>query len=105
MFRGDSPRNGGTSSQVGYSSKVINREGRRGTSFSARDAVRASLRLLLPRDRRRLVIAACLQAATGVLDVIGVLLLGLVATLGTTTISKSSTPAPIQSTIDALGLT
>jgi ABC-type multidrug transport system fused ATPase/permease subunit len=39
-----------------------------------------------------------------VLDVIGVLLLGLVATLGTATISKNSTPAPIQSTIDALGL-
>ena len=74
------------------------------TSLSAREAIRASLGLLLARDRRRLVIAACLQASTGVLDVIGVLLLGLVATLGTATISGGSTPAAIQSVIDALGL-
>jgi ABC-type multidrug transport system fused ATPase/permease subunit len=74
------------------------------TSLSAADAVRASLALLRPPDRRKLVIAACLQAATGVLDVIGVLLLGLVATLGTTTISGAATPAAIQSVIDALGL-
>src|SRR5665647_2354057 len=79
--------------------------------LTALDAIRASLRLLLPRDRRKLVIATCLQAATGVLDVIGVLLLGLVATLGATTISGTSTPASIQSTpasiqrvFDELGL-
>jgi ATP-binding cassette, subfamily B, bacterial PglK len=71
---------------------------------SALSAIRASLALLRPRDRRRLVTAACLQAATGLLDVIGVLLLGLVATLGTTTISGVATPAAIQSVIDALGL-
>jgi len=50
------------------------------------------------------VIAACLQSATGVLDVIGVLLLGLVATLGTTTISGAPTPAAIEGLIDAGGL-
>jgi len=72
--------------------------------LTALDAIRASLRLLLPRDRRKLVIATCLQAATGVLDVIGVLLLGLVATLGATTISGTSTPASIQRVIDELGL-
>jgi len=66
------------------------------TTLSARGAIRASLGLLLPRDRRKLVIAACLQSATGVLDVIGVLLLGLVATLGTTTISGAPTPAAIE---------
>jgi ABC-type multidrug transport system fused ATPase/permease subunit len=74
------------------------------TSLSAQDAIRSSLGLLPPRDRRRLVIAACIQASTGVLDVIGVLLLGLVAALGTATISGGSTPAAIQSLIDALGL-
>jgi ABC-type multidrug transport system fused ATPase/permease subunit len=72
--------------------------------LTAPDAIRASLELLLPRDRRRLVIAACLQAATGLLDVVGVLLLGLVATLGTTTISGVPTPASVQRVIDALGL-
>ena len=74
------------------------------TLLSARGAVRASLGLLLPRDRRRLVLTVCLQAATGVLDVIGVLLLGLVATLGASTISKGPTPAAIQSVMDAFGL-
>jgi len=74
------------------------------TLLSARGAIRASLGLLLPRDRRRLVIAVCLQAATGVLDVIGVLLLGVVATLGASTIAKDPTPAAIQSVIGTLGL-
>ncbi len=74
------------------------------TLHSARGAIRASLGLLLPHDRRKLVIAVCLQAATGVLDVIGVLLLGLVATLGASTIAKSPTPGAIQSVIGALGL-
>ena len=75
------------------------------TLLSARGAVRASLGLLLPRDRRRLVIAVCLQATTGLLDVIGVLLLGLVATLGASTIAKAPTPASIQSVIGSIGLT
>jgi ABC-type multidrug transport system fused ATPase/permease subunit len=70
-----------------------------------RDAVRASLALLLPRDRRKLFLAACLQATTGVLDVIGVLLLGFVATLGTSTIARAPIPAAIQRVIDVLGLT
>jgi len=74
------------------------------TPLSARTAIRASLALLLPPDRRKLVVAACLQAATGVLDVVGVLLLGLVATLGTTTISGDPAPAAIQSLLDAFGL-
>jgi ABC-type multidrug transport system fused ATPase/permease subunit len=74
------------------------------TTTSTKGAIQASLALLLPRDRRKLVIAACLQAATGVLDVIGVLLLGLVATLGTTTISGTATPASVQRVIDVLGL-
>jgi len=73
-------------------------------ALGARGAIRASLALLLPRDRRKLVAAACLQAATGVLDVIGVLLLGLVATLGTTTISGDLVPTSIQNAIGVLGL-
>jgi ABC-type multidrug transport system fused ATPase/permease subunit len=74
------------------------------TLLSARGAIRASLGLLLPRDRRKLVIAVCLQAATGLLDVIGVLLLGLVATLGASAIAKSPTPSAIQNVIGALGM-
>jgi ABC-type multidrug transport system fused ATPase/permease subunit len=73
-------------------------------SLSAWGAIQASLALLLPRDRRKLVLAACLQAATGVLDVIGVLLLGLVASLGAATFSKGAIPSGVDSALVALGL-
>jgi ABC-type multidrug transport system fused ATPase/permease subunit len=73
-------------------------------SLGAWGAIQASLALLLPRDRRKLVLAACLQAATGVLDVIGVLLLGLVATLGAASFSKGATPSGVEHALEALGL-
>ncbi len=74
------------------------------TSLSAQRAIRSSLALLLPRDRRKLVMVACVQAATGVLDVFGVLLLGLVATIGTAAVSGGSTPPLIQRAVEAFAL-
>ena len=74
------------------------------TSLSAQSAVRSSLALLLPRDRRKLVIAACVQAVTGALDVIGVLLLGLVATVGTSAIAGGHAPATITGVVAFFGL-
>jgi ATP-binding cassette, subfamily B, bacterial PglK len=74
------------------------------TSLSARSAIRSSLSLLLPRDRRKLLMAAFLQAFTGVLDVLGVLLLGLVATIGTSMISGSPMPAVVRDVVAGSGL-
>lgn len=74
------------------------------TSLSAQSAIRSSLALLLPRDRRKLVMAALLQAATGALDIIGVLLLGLVAAIGTSMISGGSMPSAIQDVVRIFGL-
>jgi len=83
---------------------VLNLDNSPESPINARGAVRASLALLLPRDRRKLLVAASFQAATGLLDVAGVLLLGLVATLGTTSISGAPTPDVIQRIINFFGL-
>jgi ABC-type multidrug transport system fused ATPase/permease subunit len=74
------------------------------SELTARDAVRKSLALFLPRDRRRLLLAAVLGMATSVLDVLGVVLLGLVATLGTALIGKTAAPGFIDSALDLFGL-
>lgn len=72
--------------------------------LTAHESVRASLRLLAGRDRRRLLLAALLGMTASLLDVVGVLLLGLVATLGTAMIAKNSPPQVIEDVISALGL-
>jgi ABC-type multidrug transport system fused ATPase/permease subunit len=71
---------------------------------SSREAVRASLRLLLRKDRRRLVSAVLLQMATSLLDVVGVMLLGLVAALGAANIGGSPYPPALEAALEALGL-
>jgi len=72
--------------------------------LTARAAVRASLHLFLPQQRRRLALAVALGMATSILDVVGVLLLGLVATLGAASLGETAPPRVITTTLDALGL-
>jgi ABC-type multidrug transport system fused ATPase/permease subunit len=72
--------------------------------LTAHDAVRASLRLLAARDRKRLLVAAFFGMAASLLDVAGVLLLGLVATLGTAMIAKSAPPRFVDDVVTSLGL-
>jgi hypothetical protein len=47
-------------------------------SMTVTAVVRASLRLLGRRDRRLLALAAAIQMATSLLDIVGVVLLGMV---------------------------
>lgn len=72
--------------------------------MGVRGAVRESLQLLRPSDRRRLLVATGAQVAISALDLIGVLLLGLVGALAVTTVQSQPPPGAVQSVIDSLGL-
>ena len=72
--------------------------------LTASGAVRESLRLFLPHQRRRLGLAVLLAMTTSILDVVGVLLLGLVATLGAATLGGTAPPSLIANVLDVLGL-
>lgn len=67
-------------------------------------AVQSSLRLLSPSNRRRLTFAALLQMSTTVLDIIGVLLLGLVGVLAASAVEGNGIPAPVDDIINATAL-
>lgn len=67
-------------------------------------AIRDSLSLLSERDRRKLYLATVVQVATAILDLIGVLLLGLVGALAVTDSNTQDLPPQFQSILDSLGL-
>lgn len=60
--------------------------------------------LLSPRDRTKLLLAATAQMATSLLDLVGVLLLGLVGTLAVAIVQGQSPPPIAQNATQALGL-
>jgi len=69
-----------------------------------REAVRESLALLTQRDRRLLVVAIVIQMLTSLLDLLGVLLLGLVGALAVTTVQSQPAPALVSNLADFFGL-
>lgn len=70
----------------------------------AREVVRDSLRLLNRRDRRLLGAAIGVQILTSVLDMVGVLLLGVVGVLSVSAVEGQRPPQRIQDVIAALDL-
>ena len=72
--------------------------------MTVRQSIKASLGLLNRRDRRLLGVSVIIQMATSLLDLIGVLLLGLVAALAVTTVQSQPAPATVASLADFLGL-
>ena len=72
--------------------------------MGVRAAVKQSLQLLSPRDRRLLGIATLIQIATSALDLIGVLLIGIVGALAVTTIQSQPPPSTVEAVATALGL-
>lgn len=72
--------------------------------MSVRVAVREALQLLTMRDRRLLLVAIVIQMATSLLDLVGVLLLGLVGALAVTTVQSQPAPTIVTSVADAVGL-
>ncbi|MBI1351791.1 MAG: ATP-binding cassette domain-containing protein [Actinomycetales bacterium] len=67
-------------------------------------AVRRSLALLLPRRRRLFVLAAVVQVSLGLLDLLGIVLVGVLATVAVSGTGLASIPVPVQSILDLLGL-
>ncbi len=71
---------------------------------SVKEAIRSALALLDRRDRRLLTLAIAIQMATSLLDLVGVLLIGLVGALAVTTVQSEPPPATVQEVADTLGL-
>jgi ABC-type multidrug transport system fused ATPase/permease subunit len=66
--------------------------------------ITASLRLLTRRDRRLLGLATAIQMSMSLLDLLGVLLLGIVTALAVSSVSDVPPPTLITSTLDRFGL-
>src|SRR5262245_60812209 len=60
--------------------------------------------LLSPGDRVKYRVVVAAQMATSVLDIVGVVLLGLVGVLATAAIDGSAMPSSITGVVDRLGL-
>lgn len=74
-------------------------------SEGVRTAVRRSVALLAPRQRRRLVLAASVQVSLNLLDLVGIALIGLVAAVAASGVgAKSPLPGWASSVLDWLGL-
>ncbi len=72
--------------------------------MNVRQAIRASLKLLTSRDRRRLALITVAQMLTSILDLVGILLLGLVTALSLSVMSSAPRPVIVDSTLEFLGL-
>ncbi len=71
---------------------------------SLRSSIRKSIGLLSPAKRKWLYLGAVVQLSLSVLDLIGIALIGLVASIAVSGIGVTSIPKPAQELIDALGL-
>lgn len=67
-------------------------------------ALRRSLGLLSKKQRTRLVVIAGIQISLGLLDLIGITLLGMLAAVAVSGVGATGIPPIVQSTIDFLGL-
>lgn len=72
--------------------------------MKVREAIRASLSLLSKRDRRLLAMSTGLQMSTAFLDLAGVLLLGLVASVAVTVVQSQPPPTVVENLFDQVGL-
>lgn len=72
--------------------------------MKALQVVRESFALLSRRDRWLLVLVTLAQMATGLLDLAGVLLIGLVSVVSVAALTETVLPSQVQSIIDRFGL-
>lgn len=87
--------------------ELLSREGKSTADFTSQGtfkAVKRSLELL-PRSRRKLfVLASAIQVSLGLMDLVGIVLIGLLAAVAVSSTGLSSIPAPVVSTLDWLGI-
>ena len=74
------------------------------SQVDVRGAIREALSLLSSRDRRLLWLSTAIQMSTSVLDLVGVLLIGLVGALAVTTVQSMPPPASVQTFLGVFGL-
>lgn len=74
------------------------------TLVTVRESVKAAISLLSVRDRRLFWIATAIQMSTALLDLIGVVLLGLVGALAVATVQSQPPPSLVESVASFLGL-
>ena len=67
-------------------------------------AIRKAVRLLPPAKRRLLYVAAGIQVSLGLLDLLGIVLIGLVAAIAVSGISQAQLPSWVQTLLDTIGL-
>jgi ATP-binding cassette subfamily C protein len=67
-------------------------------------SVRRSIRLLPPSKRRLLFLAAAVQISLGLLDLLGIVLVGVLATVALSATGIATIPTQVQTVLDALGL-
>lgn len=67
-------------------------------------SVRRAVGLLPPSKRRLLFLAAAAQISLGLLDLLGIALVGVLATVAVSATGISGIPEPVQSALDAIGL-
>lgn len=72
--------------------------------MTVRTAIRSAIGLLSRRDRRLLAVAVIIQMATSALDLLGVLLIGLVAAISVTTVQSQPAPSSVTAVADFFGL-
>ena len=72
--------------------------------MTVRQAIRESLKLLNRRDRRLLAVATVIQMATSLFDLVGVLLIGVVAAMSVTLVEGQPPPAIVETAFAAVGL-
>jgi len=72
--------------------------------LSPLQAFRESLKLITRRDRRILGLVTLTQMSTALLDLIGVLLIGVVAALSLSSVSSTTLPNSITSLLDVFGI-
>lgn len=72
--------------------------------MSVRDAIRSALKLLDRRDRRLLTLSIALQSATAILDLVGIILIGLVGALAVTSVQSQPPPMSVERVADGLGM-
>ena len=75
-----------------------------GLQVTVREAIRASLRLLTRRDRQRLAFITVAQMLTSILDLVGILLIGLVTALSLSVMSAAPKPSMVESVLEFLGI-
>jgi ABC-type multidrug transport system fused ATPase/permease subunit len=89
------------------SEKFLERTGKSVQDFRSEGifrAVKRSMGLLAPRQRHLLVFAAAIQVSLGLLDLLGIALVGLLAGVAVSGVGLSTIPPIVQRVLDTFGL-